>query len=122
MRPKAGDAKGWRSVAQSIMANKHVLEAHLHESCQYGSSRIFFRNGITAALNGIKERVIKNRVVTMQAYFRAFTQRRRFHKVVRSVLICQTVFRGYSTRKHTQKMFEDIKRRAAIQVVENKLE
>jgi hypothetical protein len=118
-RTKTGE---WKLVAKSIMGHRMVVENNLLASTEFGSSRIFFRNGVVAVLNGIKESVIQKEVVRVQSFVRGACQRKHYLFVLTKTIVVQKSLRGYFVRKNLKLKLVDMRRRAAYAVVLQKLE
>ena len=113
--------KNWKKVAESILSNEIVEAADIKGSTRLGITRIFFRSGVLAILDTVKETAMRARIIHLQAFFRGRVARTRFAQTVASVMVCQRLLRGYLARREMKDQLRTARRRAQFNVMANKV-
>ncbi len=113
--------RSWKKRAESILTNKLVEASNIKDATRLGTTRIFFRSGVLAILDTIKETAMRARIIHLQAFFRGRVARTRFGKVVSSIMICQRLLRGHLARRDLKDQLRRARRRAQFNVIANKL-
>ncbi|KAG7904008.1 hypothetical protein KL935_000147 [Ogataea polymorpha] len=101
--------RGSGSEQEAIELTKKILKNTIDDERKYqtGKTKIFFKAGILALLEKYRSNKIKQSAVTIQKHLKGHHQRKEYSQVRRSLLLTQSLARGFLARQRIRKEMEN---------------